>query len=668
MSASIGKLQIDFVANLAGFVSAVTKATTKVEKFATDTANHLKRVDAGLQQLGGKMTMKVTAPLLAVAAVSIKAADQNKKFADSLERVGLQAQAAMRPLGRVLIDLFEQARPTIERGINILNGLSTQFERLEPQTKRMIVIGGAIAAAIGPSLLALSALGTIAKGAATGLQLAASSAKAFLAVLPALTKGLLAVGAFWAGWNIGGWLYDNLKPVQATLATVINKLETAFEQIRFAGELAFASITLAFQKMVETIAANSMLTRLAATAAQLTGNTATAQALQALGTTEATPTESFAAMAERVTRQHADNMRLIGESLAVQMADINKQFEGQGLVKDNAGEDFVRRFTEQISGAGTAVDDFIGKIEEVVQRAEQLGAEAGGPIVKTEQDLKKASEAAKELESDLEKAIQFRFEAYPREKLRADIANLEALRDRLKTIAPGILDDATVQKLADQWTKALDKIDAKTKETFGDKLKGAIEDFSKNMSDAFADAAFDGEASFDQLAKSFGKMLVSMFAQQMAFQPLMAGIGSAIGMPFGAGQGSQAPSSTVFYDAKGGTYGRSGRLTAFAAGGVVGRPTFFRHARGMGMMGEAGPEAIMPLERIGGKLGINAAGAGTTVIVENHTGAPAEVQKSRGPDGRELTRVVIGVVKRAITAGDLDKDMRQNFGITRQAR
>ena len=86
------------------------------------------------------------------------------------------------------------------------------------------------------------------------------------------------------------------------------------------------------------------------------------------------------------------------------------------------------------------------------------------------------------------------------------------------------------------------------------------------------------------------------------------------------------------------------------------------------MMGEAGPEAIMPLERIGGKLGINAAGAGTTVIVENHTGAPAEVQKSRGPDGRELTRVVIGVVKRAITAGDLDKDMRQNFGITRQAR
>ncbi|MCK6475320.1 MAG: hypothetical protein L6Q35_00645 [Phycisphaerales bacterium] len=666
MSASIGKLQIDFVANLAGFVSAVNKATSKVDQFAKATTERLRKVDAGLQQLGSKMTLKVTAPLLALAAVSVKAADQNKKFADTLERVGLQAQAAMKPLGRVLIDMFEQARPTIERGIALINGLALEFERLEPQTKRMIVMAGAIAAAIGPALLALSALGTIAKGVASAFALATTATQAFVGVLPALTKGLLAVGAAWGGWNIGGWLYDNFKPVQVFLAVAINWLEEAFEKVRFVGELAFESITLAFKKMVEAIAADSTLTNLAATAAELTGNVGTGQALRALGSTGVTPTESFADMAQRVTRAHAENMRLIGESLAVQLGDINREFDGQGLAKDNAGEDFVQRFTQQISGAGTAVDDFIGKIQEVVQKAEDLGSAAGSPIVQTEKDLKRASEAAKQLESDLEKAIQFRFEAYPKEKLRADIANLEALRDRLRTVAPGILDDATVQKLSDQWAKALDKLDKKTQETFGDKLNGAIEDFSKNMSDAFADLVVDGEASFEQLAKSFGKMLVSMFAQQMAFQPLMAGIGAAIGMPFGAGSGSTTVPATG--KAMGGAFVRGSEVAPFARGGVVRGRTYFGMRGGLGMMGEAGPEAIMPLERIGNKLGINAAGAGTTVIVENHTGAPAEVEKSRGPDGRELTRVVVGVVKRAITAGDLDKDMRQNFGVRRQAR
>lgn len=48
-------------------------------------------------------------------------------------------------------------------------------------------------------------------------------------------------------------------------------------------------------------------------------------------------------------------------------------------------------------------------------------------------------------------------------------------------------------------------------------------------------------------------------------------------------------------------------LTAFADGGVVDGPTMFKHSDGMGVMGEAGPEAIMPLERgSDGKLGVKA--------------------------------------------------------------
>lgn len=56
-------------------------------------------------------------------------------------------------------------------------------------------------------------------------------------------------------------------------------------------------------------------------------------------------------------------------------------------------------------------------------------------------------------------------------------------------------------------------------------------------------------------------------------------------------------------------------FSQFARGGIVNRPTFFKFAKGtkMGVMGEAGPEAIMPLTRVGGKLGVYAKGSGSMV-------------------------------------------------------
>lgn len=55
-----------------------------------------------------------------------------------------------------------------------------------------------------------------------------------------------------------------------------------------------------------------------------------------------------------------------------------------------------------------------------------------------------------------------------------------------------------------------------------------------------------------------------------------------------------------------------GSVIPFASGGVFGSPTLFPMAGGKtGLLGEAGPEAIMPLKRMpGGKLGIAAQGAG----------------------------------------------------------
>ena len=72
------------------------------------------------------------------------------------------------------------------------------------------------------------------------------------------------------------------------------------------------------------------------------------------------------------------------------------------------------------------------------------------------------------------------------------------------------------------------------------------------------------------------------------------------------------------FSAKGNAFG-SGGVKMFANGGVVDSPTLFNYSGGTGMMGEAGPEAIMPLKRNSqGKLGVQVSGGGQSVVVNNH--------------------------------------------------
>lgn len=78
----------------------------------------------------------------------------------------------------------------------------------------------------------------------------------------------------------------------------------------------------------------------------------------------------------------------------------------------------------------------------------------------------------------------------------------------------------------------------------------------------------------------------------------------------------------------------------FATGGVVSSPTFFGTRSGAGLMGEAGPEAIMPLKRApDGSLGVRADGAvGSNVVVNviNNSNAKASVNQRQTSQGTEI--------------------------------
>ncbi|MYZ50341.1 phage tail tape measure protein [Rhizobiales bacterium L72] len=147
-------------------------------------------------------------------------------------------------------------------------------------------------------------------------------------------------------------------------------------------------------------------------------------------------------------------------------------------------------------------------------------------------------------------------------------------------------------------------------------LEGLADDFGRAMSAAFRRSALEGKR-LDDVLKGLALGL-SGRALSQALAPIGTGIAalleSALAGIFGGG---------AF--AAGGAFS-GGRVRAFASGGIVAAPTYFPMRGGLGLMGEAGPEAVLPLSRgPDGRLGIRAGGgAGGISVTLNVTARDAE--------------------------------------------
>lgn len=97
---------------------------------------------------------------------------------------------------------------------------------------------------------------------------------------------------------------------------------------------------------------------------------------------------------------------------------------------------------------------------------------------------------------------------------------------------------------------------------------------------------------------------------------LFSGLGKSLSSFFGWGSSSPdlerfSGMSTGGLYANGGVFGKK---SYFANGDIFSQPTAFQFGNNkIGVMGEAGPEAVMPLTRIGGKLGVKTSGSGSNV-------------------------------------------------------
>lgn len=155
---------------------------------------------------------------------------------------------------------------------------------------------------------------------------------------------------------------------------------------------------------------------------------------------------------------------------------------------------------------------------------------------------------------------------------------------------------------------------AKLADSFGAKLVGA-----------FAGAIIHGKNLSDIMK---GLVLsLSQSALTAALKPL----GNLVGGLFGS----------LFANAKGNVIS-GGQITPFAAGGIVNSPVLFPMRGGTGLMGEAGPEAIMPLARgADGKLGVRGGGGGTNVTINISTPDVQSFQQSQSQIAAMMNRALM---------------------------
>ena len=134
--------------------------------------------------------------------------------------------------------------------------------------------------------------------------------------------------------------------------------------------------------------------------------------------------------------------------------------------------------------------------------------------------------------------------------------------------------------------------------------------FGTSLSRAFNTGTADGKR-LDTALSSLGRTLTNA-AMRAAMRPLQSTLKKGFESLFKSMFDLGGSSATAF--AKGGVLSR-GMVRPFASGGVVAAPTYFPLGRGLGVMGERGAEAIMPLARgADGRLGVAAAGASARPI------------------------------------------------------
>lgn len=167
----------------------------------------------------------------------------------------------------------------------------------------------------------------------------------------------------------------------------------------------------------------------------------------------------------------------------------------------------------------------------------------------------------------------------------------------------------------------------------GTDLKTLETGLNRGLRSAFDGLVFQGDSLADAL-KNLSQSIINT-TYNAAIAPVTKGISNSIVNGLGGLFGASA-------FAKGGAFS-AGQVMPFAKGGVVAKATTFPMKNGTGLMGEAGPEAIMPLSRgPDGSLGVRAQGgrAATNITINVSTPDVAGFQRSQSQIAASVNRAL----------------------------
>jgi phage-related minor tail protein len=356
------------------------------------------------------------------------------------------------------------------------------------------------------------------------------------------------------------------------------------------------------------------------------------------------------------------------DQLRNSVADVVAAYEGVGatptdklfLERDQAITDNnqkikgltlnVVELAREVNKAGGSLD--IKPFEDLINQLSRANVDLANQNYL--QGLKDLLPSVAEYDAKIAEVARGKTELTELEKLNAQVNLLQL--DILSQTNPALAEH--VRLLRDR-AAALDAATEKQKadsESIGAGIQQRLQDYYNSVKDlggAIGDAVVGGLQGLEDQLTAFvttGKANFKELAVSILSDLARIAIRAAIIQPIVKALGGLFPG---FQFADGGVFAQNG-IQKFAMGGVVNRPTIFPFANGTGLMGEAGPEAIMPLQRgANGKLGVIASGGGNTSVVVN-----VDASGNSNVQGDQAQAKQLGVVVSAAVQAELVKQQR----------
>jgi len=369
--------------------------------------------------------------------------------------------------------------------------------------------------------------------------------------------------------------------------------------------------------------------------------------------------DDFMKFSETLFKKYGKNAEILaagpeaaGDRLAVAMSSL-KDNVGQLLRPVGAGfQDTFTDIVKQIDGAAKALRNFLKIGEEHLESNIEI--------------VKKQLKIATEYRDFIKQQINDGFNSGTlKNALAGSNQKILDLTDKLNSLKSQLAEINGEIKKTDEDTKGLGETSTgvwaamkagalsyknsikSVAEQIADVMKNAFD----SMADALAEFVTTGKMNFADFARSVISDITRMYIKSQ-----MLNMFKGLGNLFSPGVDTVLESTGMAgaldieagrnRNALGNVYGKNG-IVPFAKGGVVNSPTLFKFANGVGLMSEAGPEAIMPLRRgAGGRLGVEASGGGTSVVV--NVDASGSTVEGDAQEARNLGKAISSAVQQEL--------------------